>query len=67
MYAESLLKSGVDWAELEKRAEALVPSIEAFDPAYVEEMRGIAEGVGADVGRLVAQKLSGSGCPTMIR
>ncbi len=46
MYAESLLKSGVDWAELEKRAEALVPSIEAFDPDYVEEMRGIAEGAG---------------------
>ena len=46
MYAESLLKSGVDWADLEKRAEALVPSIEAFDPAYVEEMRGIAEGAG---------------------
>ena len=46
MYAESLLKSGVDWAELERRAEALVPSIEAFDPDYVEEMRGIAEGAG---------------------
>ena len=44
MYAESLLKSGVDWPELERRAEALVPSIEKFDPAYVEEMRGIAEG-----------------------
>ncbi len=44
MYAESLLKSGVDWKSLERRAEALVPSIEKFDPAYVEEMRGIAEG-----------------------
>jgi isopenicillin-N N-acyltransferase-like protein len=44
MYAESLLKSGVDWPELERRAEALVPMIERFDPAYVEEMRGIAEG-----------------------
>src|ERR1044072_2237540 len=44
MYAESLLKSGVDWQELERRAEALVPSIEKFDPTYVEEMRGIAEG-----------------------
>ena len=44
MYAESLLKSGVDWAELERRAEALVPSIEKFDPTYIEEMRGIAEG-----------------------
>src|SRR5215207_4555102 len=44
MYAESLLKSGVDWPELERRAEALVPSIEKFDPAYIEEMRGIAGG-----------------------
>lgn len=44
MYAESLLKSGVDWKELERRAEAMVPTIEQFDPAYVEEMRGIAEG-----------------------
>ena len=46
MYAESLLKSGVDWKELERRAEAMVPAIEHFDPAYVEEMRGIAEGAG---------------------
>jgi isopenicillin-N N-acyltransferase-like protein len=46
MYAESLLKSGVDWKELERRAEAMVPVIEHFDPAYVEEMRGIAEGAG---------------------
>ena len=44
MYAESLLKNGVDWKELERRAEAMVPAIERFDPAYVEEMRGIAEG-----------------------
>ena len=46
MYAESLVKSGVDWKELERRAEAMVPGIEQFDPAYVEEMRGIAEGAG---------------------
>jgi isopenicillin-N N-acyltransferase like protein len=46
MYAESLLKNGVDWKELERRAEAMVPAIERFDPAYIEEMRGIAEGAG---------------------
>ena len=46
MYAESLLASGVDWKELERRAEAMVPAIERFDPAYVEEMRGIGEGAG---------------------
>jgi isopenicillin-N N-acyltransferase-like protein len=44
MYAESLVRNGVDWPELERRAEALVPTIEAFDAAYVEEMRGIARG-----------------------
>ena len=44
MYSESLLKGGVDWPELERRAEALVPMIDKFDPAYIEEMRGIAEG-----------------------
>ena len=46
MYAESLLRTGVDWQELERRAEAMVPSIDRFDPTYVEEMRGIAEGSG---------------------
>ncbi|MGD9885511.1 MAG: C45 family autoproteolytic acyltransferase/hydrolase [Reyranella sp.] len=46
MYSESLLKSGVDWRKLESRAEAMVPAIERFDPSYVEEMRGIAEGSG---------------------
>ena len=46
MYADSLLKNGVDWPELERRAEALVPVIETFDAAYVEEMRGIAAGSG---------------------
>ena len=44
MYAESLLNSGVDWPELERRAQMLVPMIERFDPSYIEEMRGIAEG-----------------------
>jgi isopenicillin-N N-acyltransferase-like protein len=44
MYSESLLKNGVDWQQLEQRAEAMVPVVEKFDPAYVEEMRGIAEG-----------------------
>ncbi len=47
IYAESLLKNGVDWPELERRAEALLPVIETFDATYVEEMRGIAKG--ADV------------------
>ena len=46
MYSESLVKNGVDWKHLEQRANALVPVVEKFDPTYVEEMRGIAEGAG---------------------
>ncbi|MBN9087452.1 MAG: acyl-CoA--6-aminopenicillanic acid acyltransferase [Reyranella sp.] len=46
MYSESLLKNGVDWKQLEQRAEAMVPTVDTFDPTYVEEMRGIAEGAG---------------------
>ena len=46
MYSESLLKNGVDWKHLEQRANAMVPVVEKFDPAYVEEMRGIADGAG---------------------
>ncbi|MBS0548777.1 MAG: acyl-CoA--6-aminopenicillanic acid acyltransferase [Proteobacteria bacterium] len=46
MYAESLVKSGVDWKELERRAQEMVPVVDAFDPTYVEEMKGIAEGSG---------------------
>jgi isopenicillin-N N-acyltransferase-like protein len=46
MYSESLLKNGVDWKQLEQRADAMIPTIDRFDPTYVEEMRGIAEGAG---------------------
>jgi isopenicillin-N N-acyltransferase-like protein len=46
MYSESLLKNGVDWKHLEQRANAMVPVVEKFDPTYVEEMRGIADGAG---------------------
>jgi len=46
MYSEALLKNGVDWKELEQRANAMVPIVETFDPAYLEEMRGLAEGSG---------------------
>ena len=53
MYAESLLKNGIDWPELERRAEALLPVIETFDPVYVEEMRGIADGSGAQFAGVV--------------
>ncbi|MBM3643048.1 MAG: acyl-CoA--6-aminopenicillanic acid acyltransferase [Alphaproteobacteria bacterium] len=53
LYAESLLKSGVDWTELARRTDALLPTIERFEPAYVEEMRGIAEGAGEPLAAVV--------------
>src|SRR5262245_2124450 len=46
MYSESPLQDGDDSKQLEQRAEAMVPVVDKFDPAYVEEMRGIAEGSG---------------------
>ncbi|MGZ5901464.1 MAG: hypothetical protein ACXWK3_17115 [Reyranella sp.] len=67
MYAESLLKSGVDWKELERRAEAMVPTIDKFDPAYVEEMRGIAEGAGEPFAACCCMARTGTGAPNAPR
>lgn len=43
-YGAQLAGSGSDAAQVRAMARAFVPRIEAFDPAYVAEMRGIAEG-----------------------
>ncbi|NML47312.1 acyl-CoA--6-aminopenicillanic acid acyltransferase [Ramlibacter sp. G-1-2-2] len=36
-------------SDIEPIVQAFLPKIEAFDPAYVEEMRGIAEGAGLEL------------------
>lgn len=43
-YTEQLSKLSLTRAELEKVVSDYLPVIERFDPAYVEEMRGIARG-----------------------
>lgn len=43
-YVAQLKKLDLDAAGLRAAVEAYLPVIEGFDPAYVEEMRGIAEG-----------------------
>jgi isopenicillin-N N-acyltransferase-like protein len=43
-YAEQLDRLGLDAAGIGRLVRRYLPVIEAFDPAYVEEMRGIASG-----------------------
>lgn len=46
LYRTELERRKVDHATQEKLARRFVPIIGDFDPAYVDEMRGIAEGAG---------------------
>lgn len=46
-YAAQLQDMGLGWPEIRALVDDYLPVIERFEPAYVEEMRGIAEG--ADV------------------
>lgn len=43
-YLDQIARLGIGATEVERLAQDFLPSIEGFDPAYVEEMRGIAEG-----------------------
>jgi isopenicillin-N N-acyltransferase-like protein len=47
-YTAQLARSACDWPTIRGLVQDYVPQIAAFDPAYVEEMRGIAEGAGLD-------------------
>ena len=40
------LRKKMTWAQAKKLAQKYLPAIEACDPDYVEEMRGIADGAG---------------------
>ncbi|HEM7852751.1 TPA: C45 family autoproteolytic acyltransferase/hydrolase [Burkholderia multivorans] len=46
LYQQQLLRRGVDTSTLDQLAEAMKPCIERFDPAYLSEMQGIADGAG---------------------
>lgn len=43
-----------DWARVRQEARRFLPPIEDFGPAYVEEMRGIADGAGVAFDDIVA-------------
>jgi len=45
-YAIQLQDLGLGWPEIRALVDDYLPVIERFEPAYVEEMRGIAEGAG---------------------
>ena len=45
-YAAQLQGMGLGWPEIRSLVDDYLPVIARFEPAYVEEMRGIAEGAG---------------------
>lgn len=45
-YAKLFATCGIDWASAGDRARRYAPVITALDPAYMDEMQGIAEGSG---------------------
>ncbi len=46
--------AGWDWATVTEHARAYADPIERFDPAYLEEIRGIADGAGVDEADVLA-------------
>ena len=53
LYRKELERRKVDYATQEKLARRFVPVIGDFDPTYVDEMRGIAEGAGVPLEAVV--------------
>lgn len=47
-YTDQLQKMSLDRTGIRSLVADYLPTIEAFDPTYVEEMRGIADGAGID-------------------
>jgi len=52
-YAGQLKGLGLDWPQIRALVADYLPVIERFEPAYVEEMRGIAEGAGVGFEEIV--------------
>src|SRR6516225_8061606 len=46
--------AGLAWPEVRRAAAAFEAPVAAFRPAYLEEMRGIADGAGLDVADVLA-------------
>jgi isopenicillin-N N-acyltransferase-like protein len=53
LYRDQLAKRGVDGATIVVLARKVIPKIVAFDPAYFEEMQGMAEGAGVSIEDIV--------------
>ena len=49
LYREQMERRGIGVAEQAHMARAFMPVIAAYDPAYLEEMEGIAEGAGVSI------------------
>ncbi|WP_372084465.1 C45 family autoproteolytic acyltransferase/hydolase [Tistrella mobilis] len=49
LYTAQLRAMNHDWSAIAAIAREFLPLVEGYDPAYVEEMRGIAEGAGCDL------------------
>src|SRR5262245_17957767 len=47
-YAAQLARSSFGWDGIRSTVSDYLPRIEGFEPTYVDEMRGIAEGAGVD-------------------
>lgn len=47
-YTAQLGRASLDWPAIRALVREYLPQIEQFEPAYVDEMRGIAEGAGLD-------------------
>lgn len=52
-YVAQLAAAGIGWPRAKALAADYVPLIENFSPAYLEEMRGVAEGAGVDLEGIV--------------
>lgn len=52
-YAAQLGRMRVDWPAVRGLVQDYLPEIERFDPTYVDEMRGIAEGAGLELEAIV--------------
>jgi len=52
-YTAQLGATAFPWPAVRELVHAYLPRIEAFEPAYVEEMRGIAEGAGLELEMIV--------------
>lgn len=52
-YSKQLESSRLGWADIRAIVDTYEPTIAAFEPAYIEEMKGIAEGAGVEYAAVV--------------